>query len=418
MYVFYLGLRYLRARLISYLAILGVALGVGLIIIVTSVMSGFAKDMRARIRGTTSHITVSPYGLGELVRDWEPVYRAAAQVDDVVGVAPRLEWLVIFKGGEGYGWIVGFDPEYERHATEFGQYIYPLGASKVDFRIPDGRVQMHPGVYIGVDRPYDEGELPPPGENYTLSSVRQSSRGYELLQGEFTTVGYFYSGFAEYDMSHILMSLETAQKFVKAPGAITRLCISVRDWDDTEALERTRDRVAAAVAPHGLFQVQTWEDERRTFLRAVEAERRINVILMFFIVGVASLLIACFLLMMVGEKKKDIGVLAALGAPVRGVMVLFLFEALFISCMGTLLGVGGGALLAYNLNPIADFIHQWTGWHPFPPDVYLLSRIPCDISADSILMVASVTVLCSALFSLLPAWKAGRLDPVEALRYE
>lgn len=420
MYAFFIGRRYLGSRLISLIAILGVALGVGLILIVTSVMSGFGVQFRSCIRGTTSHISITPLQLGEVIRNWEPMYRKVADVEGVKAVAPRLEWLVLYKGAEGYGWLVGMDPEYEKNVSELVRSVYPLGKADVKFQIAEGP-QTYPGVYFGVDHPLKEGENPPTGEPCTLTSVREvKTDKYELVQKDFTSVGYYYSGFAEYDMNHLLVSLESAQAFLKEPGAITRLCIKVDDgiWQDSDKLEETKRRIAEAIYPFGLFNVMTWEDERRSFLRAVDVERRLNVILLFFIVGVAALLIFCFLIMMVSEKKKDIGILAALGATVRGIMGIFLLEGFAISFLGTLFGVAGGAVLACNLNPIADRIYAWTGWHPFPPDIYLLSQIPSDIDPVSIAFLGLTTIVGSTLFSLWPAWMAGRMDPVEALRYE
>ena len=242
MHIPFIGLRYLRSRLISILGVAGVAAGVGLILIVTSVMGGFAKEMRARIRGTTSHLSVTA-GFGEFMDAWEPAFRKVLEIEEVIGAAPRLEWMVLGEEGQEAAWIVGVDPELEKNASELHQYVY--GA--FDFTL-GGEAPDQPGVYAGVHRPFKKGDILPTGRPFTISSVRRKD-GNKFLPVQMTlqTVGFYYSGLAEYDLSHLIVHLEAAQDFLQKRGAITRICIAVKDWDDTEQLERVRAKVFNAL---------------------------------------------------------------------------------------------------------------------------------------------------------------------------
>mgnify|MGYP001600264579 FL=1 len=252
------------------------------------------------------------------------------------------------------------------------------------------------------------------GETISLASIKLTPLMPVPVHQYFQVIGRFDTGMFEF-FSKVYIPLKTAQDFLGIPNGVTKICIAIKDYSN---VEQVRSQLKETLRPLGAFQINTWEEEKQTLLRAVATEKNINAFLLFFIVIVAAFNILALLTMRVVEKTKDIGVLISLGGRPAGVMWLFLWQGFLISFLGSVLGVIAGYSLATNLNHVEDFIYKHTEWKLFPPDIYYLDKIPSEISYPTIVTIIIATVAVSLLFSIYPAIKAARLNPVDALRYE
>lgn len=245
-------------------------------------------------------------------------------------------------------------------------------------------------------------------------------------------VGAFNSGMNEYDSQIIYAPLEfvqgalreclvdpkTKEPVLDAKGRIqggrfNKLRVKIRNYDDAE---KVADRIRASLkGSYGLF---TWQSEKAVLLQAVAVERTLTGVIMFFIVVMAAFSILAILSMLVTEKTRDIGILRAQGATVGGIMTIFLSEGAVIGLVGCSLGLGAAKYVLDHLNPLADWVYGKTGWYPFPKNIYLLDRIPHQVDGPIWAIVVGATLFVCLLAALWPSWKAARLNPIDALRYE
>ncbi|MEK7852289.1 MAG: FtsX-like permease family protein [Planctomycetota bacterium] len=231
----------------------------------------------------------------------------------------------------------------------------------------------------------------------------------------FIVAGKFKSGMYDFDKNYVYLPLTVAQELVglKDKDAVTGISIKL---DDYRYANEVRDKLQAALGFE--YYVQTWEDARRTFLTAVMMERRVMAFILFFIIVVAGFNILAILTMVVLEKSKDIGILKALGATTQGIMSIFLLNGLLIGSLGACIGVTAGLSLVFRINWLENVLYNVSGWRPFPPEIYYFSQIPTEVNPGSIVIIAGVAIFSSVVFSLYPALRAARLNPVETLRYE
>lgn len=373
MYKLFMALRYLRAHRILYFSIAGVAFGLMTLVVVTSVMGGFSRDLRTRIRGMSSHFVVVPLPSQYWFADYQALCAAIEKVPFVKGCAPRLEYASWMGRGGTFEdiQIVGVVPEAEKKVSELGRYFERGGKRRFDFQDDAGLTLVNPGVVVGA-------EMRSP-RNIGLLTARYDN-GPLLCQKDFEVIGTFRSGMAEYDSKFLFMSLEAAQDFLKVSGnaelgarpRVNTLAIAVEDYDTNKDV--VRKGIAEAIhsvdpcdtpEDHASIygggrckhrRVRSWEQTRQVLLQAVEVEKGIMIIVLMMIVLVAGFNIISINTLVVRAKTRDIGILRALGATEGGVIAIFLAVGLLCGFFGSFFGILLGLLLSYNVNDLADLL--------------------------------------------------------------
>jgi len=407
-----IGLRYTRAKrrnhfisFISLTSMLGIALGVTALITVMSVMNGFEKEVRGRILDMVSHLTVS--GFDGRLRDWSDVSMQLRENPQVVGTAPYVEAQgMLIHGRKVNGTLIrGIDPALEPAVSNVGRKMVEGSLDVLQpgrFRIVLGRdLARILGVAVG-----DKVTLVTPSANVTPAGVMPRLK-------QFTVAGIFYVGMFEYDSSMALIHLNDAQRLFRLGDAVT----GVR--------ARLKDLFMAPQVRHELQQgglmdywVRDWSSYHANWFRAVKIEKRMIFLLLLLIVAVAAFNIVSTLVMLVTDKQSDIAILRTLGASPRSIMGIFMVQGTLIGVIGTLLGIVGGVSLALNLDTVVPFIEQLFGFHVLDPGIYYISELPSDLHWDDVWTIVGVAFALGLLSTLYPAWRASRLQPAEALRYE
>lgn len=372
MYKLFLTLRYLRHHKIVYFCIVGVTVGIMILTIVVSIMNGFQIAMRERIRGTLSHLTVRHRAADLYIPEYGPLVEEIRRLPHVRGAAPRVEGAAQFRDPRGELHtiqIMGIDPAYERDTSDFARYFEEGRKRNFDFAYDDGRVPGAPPVVVG------EQSLFGPGDRIHLTSIRFGADKPIICTGEFEVVGRFRTGMTEYDAGLILMPLDASQVFFKLDKGtspqISQIAVNIDDYDVNR--KTVHDAIGMAMVRLGMpgqrYVSVRWEHFRENLLRAVEVEKNIMIMLMFFIIVVAGFNIVAVYTLMVRSKTADIGVIKALGGSTLGVAAIFLFSGLLLALIGAFLGTSCGLLLSYNANIVADSIEEATRavshWEPW-----------------------------------------------------
>jgi lipoprotein-releasing system permease protein len=409
-----IGLRYTRAgrrarrrngfiSFISGISMLGIALGVMALIVVLSVMNGFVSQVRDRMLSVVSHIEV--FSLGDPL-DVTQVDGALRRHPAVLGSAPYVNAQALLTRGEAVRGVAvrGVQPDAEPAVSEIASQI--RGASLTALK--DGEF----GIVLGGELARALGVAL--GEKITLIAPQGqvTPAGVVPRLKQFTVVGTFDSGHFEYDSALALIHIGDAQRLFRVAGP-TGVRVKIRD------MQRAPE-VAAELArtlPAGLL-VRDWTRQNRTWFAAVQVEKRMMFIILALIVAVAAFNLVSTLVMTVTEKQADIAILRTLGATPRSVMAVFIVQGALIGVLGTLLGVAGGLFLASNLDAIFPTIERIAGFPLIPKDIYFISSLPSDPRASDIVPIAVISIVLSLVATLYPSWRASRVRPAEALRYD
>ena len=411
-YELLVGLRYTRAKrrnhfisFISLISMAGIALGVAALIVVLSVMNGFQQELRARILAVVSHVQLS--GPGNRLDDWRGVAAEARKHPRVLEAAPYINAQGMLTHGQGVrGAIVrGVLPEAEERVADIGRHMRSgsLAALK------PGEF----GIVLGGELARALGALP--GDKVALIAPQGNVTPAGVIPRlkQFTVVGTFEIGMFEYDSSLALLHLADAQTLYRLGGAVSGVRLKL---DDLFAARTVSAQLMAQLGAD-VF-ASDWTRSHANFFRAVEIEKRVMFIILTLIVAVAAFNIVSTLVMLVTDKQADIAILRTLGAAPGSILQIFVVQGAMIGVIGTLLGVAGGVLLGLNVGTVVPAIESLLGFKFLAKDVYYISDLPSDVQLRDVLTIGLVSLAMSFVATLYPSWRASRVNPAEALRYE
>ena len=414
-----LALRYLRPKrtfvsVITLISVVGVTLGVAVLIIVISVMSGFDAQLRDRILGFNTHIKILPRG--QTMKDYAAVARIVSSNRNVKAVAPFVLGPVLVEttsaNGEsqvGAPWIRGINPRIETNIS-----VLPDSIREGKFDVSDRGLLV--GTEFARNMNLSVGDRVEIGSPSVLKKWRESAKkenGAAPVLPEFEVRGIFDVGYYEYNLSIIVISLQDAQDLYGLGKDVHGLMVMLHDPYRAPAVEA---ELAKALGPN--YGIRTWMEENSNLLNAVLVEKQVMFYLLFFIMIVAALCILSALITFVVQKTREIGMLKALGATDLQVSLLFLSQGALVGAIGDLAGYGLGMLALAYRNEFLHFMNRMTGFELFPSSIYGFTELPALIIRRDILLICGSAWVVCILGGVIPAWRAGRLKPVEALRYE
>jgi lipoprotein-releasing system permease protein len=411
-YELFVGLRYTRAKrrnhfisFISITSMLGIGLGVAALIVVLSVMNGFQKELRARILGVASHVQI--VGLGSSLADWEGVADQARKNPEVEAAAPYVmaQGLISHEQTVQGTIVRGIVPDEEDKVAEIGLH---MKTGRLD-ALQAGRF----GIVLGSELAMSVGART--GDRIVLIAPQGqvTPAGIMPRLKQFEVVGIFEVGMYEYDSGLALIHLADAQKLYRMDGRVSGVRLKLDDLFRAPAVARELTESLSADV-----YVTDWTRSHANFFRAVQIEKRVMFIILLIIVLVAAFNIVSTLVMAVTDKQADIAILRTLGAAPLEIMKIFIVQGALMGVIGTLVGVAGGVLLALNIDVVVPAIERAFGVQFLAKDVYYISDLPSDLHLSDVGVIAATSLVLSLLATLYPSFRASRINPAEALRYE
>jgi lipoprotein-releasing system permease protein len=403
-----MSFRYLRARrkegFISGFSFLGIMLGVATLIIVMAVMNGFRKELLSKILGLNGHLLVQP--LETPLNDWELVADRLSTVEGIRLAAPLVE-----------GQALASSPFSAAGVLVRGMRAKDLAKlPSIANNIKRGTLEgFDQGQGVAIGRRLADQLSIGTGDNITLVAPRGAvtPMGTTPRIKVYKVAAVFEIGMSEYDAAFVFMPLSEAQLYFNRTGDVTAIEVYTADPDK---IDRFR-RLVSDAAGRMIFMVD-WRQRNATFFGALQVERNVMFLILTLIVLVAALNIISGLIMLVKDKGHDIAILRTIGATQGAVMRIFFITGAAIGVIGTVMGFVVGVLVCLNVEPIRQFMSWLTNTNLFPPELYFLSRLPAEMDAAETTAVVIMALTLSFLATLYPSWRAARLDPVEALRYE
>ena len=418
-YELFVGLRYTRSRkraqgrnrlvsFISLVSILGIALGITTLIVVLSVMNGFQEELRNRTLGVASHIEIESYEGPGRVTNWQQVADDARLHPEVEAAAPYVDEQGMLVAGETVRGVQvrGILPELEGKVADFGQHM--RAGALTELRA--GRF----GILLGRDLARALGVGP--GSKLTLVAPQ----GLVTLAGvsprvrQFEVAGIFDAGVAQYDSGLALIHLADAQALYRMGDAVSGVRLRIKDLF---AAPRVVNELARSVGTPNLA-LRDWTHIHANFFRAVALEKTMMMLFLFLIVGVAAFNVVASLTMTVQEKAADIAILRTLGASPASIMSIFVIQGSFIGVIGLVAGLIGGLSLANNLDVVISALEHLTGRVLWDKNIYFISELPSKVLASDVATILIVSFLLTLTAAIYPSWRASRVKPAEALRYE
>ncbi len=407
-----LAMRYMRSRraegfisVIAWFSLLGIALGVATLIIVMSVMNGFRVELVGRILGLNGHVAIYSNS-GQGIADFDPLSVRIAGIPGVVAVTPQVE-----------GQVMAANNGLTTGAVVRGVRWADLAARKSlwDVLSEETIQNFKTGKQVLLGHRLAQTIGIRAGDSITLVGARGRSTPFGTLPQRRTFVvgGVFDVGMFEYDKSFIFMPLEQAQSFFGSEGRVTALEVYSNNLNNTDVI---RKNIAQTVPAN--VRVNDWRDRNKSFLNALAVERNVMFLILTLIIIVAAFNIISSMIMLVRSKNNDIAVLRAMGASGGGIMRVFFMTGASIGVVGTVIGTLIGLGFCWNIDGIRQLIERITGTELFAAEIYFLSTLPAEVNPSEVFSVITMALVLSFLASIYPAWRASRIAPAEALRYE
>ena len=411
-YELFIGLRYTRAKrrthfisFISGVSMMGIALGIAALITVMSVMNGFEKEIRARILGAAAHVQLLGGDRG--IEDWEGLARTARAHPGVIATAPFVQAQGLLSTGSAVRgvYVRGIVPELEDQVADFAKHMTAGGLTALQ---PGG---FGIAIGVGIARALQLRV----GDKVTLISPQGQVTPAGLMPRlkQFTVIGIFALDHNEFDSALALVRMEDAQVLYRTEGSVSGVRLKVRDIDAAPRITRELSRQV----PPEVF-LTDWTQQNVNYFRAIQIKKRMMFIILTLIIAVAAFNLVSTLVMVVTDKHPDIAILRTLGASPGSIMKIFVVQGAVIGVVGTLIGVGAGILLALNIDTIVPFVERTFGFQILSREVYYISELPSDLHWGDVWSVALVSLGLAFVATLYPSWRAARVNPAEALRYE
>lgn len=416
-YELFVGLRYTRAKggqgrnhfisFISLTSMIGIGLGVAALIVVLSVMNGFQEELRSRILGVASHMQIT--GPDNVLQDWPRVASEVKDAPHVKAVAPYIMAQGMLSYGQAVqGAIVrGILPKDEDKVAN-------LGASMRAGKLSDLKPGEF-GIVLGAELAQSLGVFM--GDKVVLLSPQGQFTPTGLVPRikQFKVVGLFQVGMYEYDSGLALIHMDDAAKLYRMDNDVSGVRLKL---DDLFLAPQVSRQITQKLSDKGNFFVTDWTEQHANFFRAVQMEKRVMFVILALIVAVAAFNIVSTLVMAVTDKRSDIAILRTLGASPASIMQIFIVQGALIGAIGTFFGTIGGVLIALNIDVIVPFIEHVFGVQFLAKDVYYISELPSHLLWSDVLTITGMSFVLSLLATLYPSWRASKINPAEALRYE
>jgi lipoprotein-releasing system permease protein len=414
-YEWFIGLRYLKAKrkqtfisIITIISIVGVAVGVMTLIVVLAVMSGFEKTLKEKILGTQAHLVLIKANQ-EGISHYDEVMKEVEKVKGVVSTAPFIFNQVMLSSESNVLGVVlnGIDPDRVGKVTD-------LARNMKAGRLQDLKGESDsPGIILGVELARHLGVTLNDAIQVVSPLGTMTPMGMMPKMKRFRVAGIFYSGMYEFDHTLAYISIESAQKFFGMGSRVTGIEIKTNDiYKVKEIGKEIRQKLGFP------FWTKDWMEMNRNLFSALKLEKIIMFIILVLIVLVAALNIISTLIMVVMEKNKDIAILKSMGTPSKGILRIFIIEGGIIGVVGTALGTILGLSMAFNLDKIVAFLENRFDFKILSPDIYYIEKFPSQVNPMDVGLIIMTAILISLLATLYPSWRASKLDPAEALRYE
>jgi lipoprotein-releasing system permease protein len=405
-----MAMRYLRARrqegfisVIAWFSLLGIALGVATLIIVMSVMNGFREELMNRILGINGHLSI--YAQSEQMTDFDDLAIKIRGLEGVIEVTPIIEGQVMATGKKGASGAVvrGFRKDDLIARSIVAENI--KGGSFGNFDKNSIIIGVRLARKLGIGIGHDVTLISPKGNVTAFGTVPRMKK--------YKVAATFEIGMYEYDSGFIFMTLSAAQTYFKMPEAISNLEISVVHPDKALAIGRNIPPLTDKP-----LRVHDWQRANASFFNAIQVERNVMFLILTLIIVVAAFNIISSMIMLVKDKGRDIAILRTMGASRGAIMRIFFLSGASVGVIGTFGGFAMGISFANNIENIRQWFQGLTGTELFAAEIYFLSQLPAVVDSAEVVAVVSMGLGLSFLATLYPSWRAARIDPAEALRYE